>query len=70
MLLVLQDVLDTSIVTVLTYRDLFVYYRQMYLTRLDHVNDDSDDELITNMEPIDVFVNSNEPTFTYVGVKS
>lgn len=42
----------------------------MYLTRLDHVDDDSDDELITNMEPIDVFVNSNEPTFTYVGVKS
>jgi len=48
----------------------FFYYRQMYLTRLDHVDDDSDDELITNMEPIDVFVNSNEPTFTYVAVKS
>ena len=48
---------------VFTYRGFF-YYRQMYLTRLDHVDDDTDDELITNMEPIDVFVNSNEPTFT------
>lgn len=48
----------------------FFYYRQLYLTRLDHVDDDTDDELITNMEPIDVFVNSNEPTFTYGGVKS
>jgi hypothetical protein len=48
----------------------FFYYRQMYLTRLDHVDDDTDDELITNMEPIDVFVNSNEPTFTYGVVKS
>ena len=44
--------------------------KQMYLTRLDHVDDDTDDELITNMEPIDVFVNSNEPTFTYGVVKS
>ena len=32
---------------------------------MDCVNDDSDDELITNMEPVDVFVNSNEPTFVY-----
>jgi hypothetical protein len=47
-----------------------IHYRQMYLTRLDHVDDDTDDELITNMEPIDVFVNSNEPTFTYGVVKS
>jgi hypothetical protein len=54
---------------VFTYRGFF-YYRQMYLTRLDHVDDDTDDELITNMEPIDVFVNSNEPTFTYGRVNS
>ncbi|VDI24923.1 Hypothetical predicted protein [Mytilus galloprovincialis] len=39
--------------------------RQMYLSRLDYIDDDSDDELITSMEPVDVFVNSNEPTFVY-----
>ncbi|VDH92703.1 Hypothetical predicted protein [Mytilus galloprovincialis] len=39
--------------------------KQMYLSRLDYIDDDSDDELITSMEPVDVFVNSNEPTFVY-----
>lgn len=43
----------------------FDFFRQFYLTRINYANDDSDDELITNMEPVDVFVNSNEPTFVY-----